>query len=94
MSSPALIHVPKGYLVRIDKPASLRVTCVQGMLWITQYGDIRDHFLRPGQCYEPRDFGTVLLNGLQESWCRIAHSRRESEIHVRDRERLISWTPA
>lgn len=39
----------RGDLVRFADGACRRVLCIEGMLWITQAGDARDHFLGPGE---------------------------------------------
>jgi hypothetical protein len=44
---------------RVPRGATLRVTCVSGLVWITQEGNARDHFLRGADTYVSREPGLV-----------------------------------
>lgn len=41
-----------------------RVMCTTGTLWLTQQGDLHDHFLKAGQSFTLYQGGTVLVQGL------------------------------
>jgi hypothetical protein len=45
----------------------VRCSCEAGDLWMTQEGDSRDHLLRPGQIYETRLRGEIVLTALADS---------------------------
>jgi hypothetical protein len=47
------------------------VACTAGMLWLTQPGDLHDHFLRAGQSFTLYQTGTVLVQGLPSGKARI-----------------------
>lgn len=44
-----MLKLDRGDLVRFADGACRKVLCIEGMLWITQAGDPRDHFLGPGE---------------------------------------------
>lgn len=44
-----------------------RVLCLRGLIWLTQEGDSRDIFLRPGEEWEIQQTGLVLVQALEET---------------------------
>ena len=51
-----------------DRPAKLKdaygkdIICIEGPLWITQTSDYEDHILEPGDHFEPRHHGPVIVS--------------------------------
>jgi hypothetical protein len=60
--NPALLR--RGSLMRIDAAAGDRVTCVRGMVWLTQENDPLDRILGAGESFLAERRGTVLVNAL------------------------------
>lgn len=54
----------RGSLMRIDAAAGDRVTCVRGMVWLTQENDPLDRILGAGETFCAERPGTVLVNAL------------------------------
>jgi hypothetical protein len=75
-----VISVPAGAVVRVDR----------GVLWLTQYPDRNDYFLRAGESMHLSGKGVCLVSALHESDFRvIAAERRESRL----RQFLASLAP-
>ncbi len=51
-------------LLRIAHPLGMRVDCLEGSLWITQDGDLRDVVLQAGQSFCPQSAQPVLISAL------------------------------
>ncbi|WP_009963843.1 DUF2917 domain-containing protein [Verrucomicrobium spinosum] len=65
-------EVESGELVKIKQPGGLtRITCVRGVLWITQEGDPTDYVLHQGETFRPQTRGSVLVEGLHASLIRL-----------------------
>ena len=43
------------------------IRCLEGVLWITQDGDIKDHILSAGEKYTANRKGKVVLQALKKS---------------------------
>lgn len=67
-----LVSVPRGSCFRIEDPHGLVVVCDCGLLWLTQVGDMIDHFLIPGQACILRPAGTVVVEALRDSRCHVS----------------------
>jgi hypothetical protein len=52
----------QGNLMRIEASAGSRVTCVRGMVWLTQEQDRLDHILCAGESFVCDRAGAVLVN--------------------------------
>ncbi|HET8563795.1 MAG TPA: DUF2917 domain-containing protein [Candidatus Binatia bacterium] len=62
------VSLPKGSLLRvegIDKGAVVR--CFSGALWVTQEGDVEDHFLDPGEKCVVNSKGLVIVQVLEDA---------------------------
>lgn len=57
---------PEGSL-RIEQGTSIEVTCLSGVVWITQERDVRDLFLAPGESMLLRRRGLALVTALERS---------------------------
>ena len=66
-------------MLALEREASLRVepgmrvqlTCLSGVLWITQEGDWRDLFLGPGQSFELSPRGVAVVTALEAASVRV-----------------------
>ena len=47
------------------------VTCLEGMIWITQAGDPRDHLLLAGDQFAVNRGGNVLVEAVREARVRV-----------------------
>ena len=45
----------------------VRLTALQGTLWVTQQGDAQDYLLRPGEAFTITRPGTVVVQGMREA---------------------------
>ena len=64
-------------LQRVDDRASRVINCVQGIIWITQEGDLEDHVLMPGEQFEATKPGLVVVEALRDARLRITRSTPE-----------------
>jgi len=64
-------------LQRVDDHASRVINCVQGIIWITQEGDLEDHVLMPGEQFEATRPGLVVVEALRDARLRITRSMPE-----------------
>ena len=48
-----------------------RITCLSGVVWITQPGDLEDIVLSTGEAFTITQKGTILIEGLAESRLKI-----------------------
>jgi len=53
--------------LRIEQGTSIEVTCLSGVVWITQERDVRDLFLAPGESMSLRRRGLALVTALERS---------------------------
>lgn len=53
-----------GSLMRIEATAGSRITCVRGLVWLTQEHDRLDHVLSVGESFVCDRGGVVLINAL------------------------------
>jgi hypothetical protein len=58
--------VPAGSVIRVER----------GVLWLTQYPDRNDYFLRPGESMRLRPSGAPLISALHESELRVLTAKR------------------
>lgn len=66
------MEVESGEVVRFQHPGEVsRITCVRGLLWITQEGDPTDYVLHRGESFRPQTRGTVLVEGMHASLIRL-----------------------
>lgn len=47
------------------------IECEQGVLWVTCPGKYGDHFLIPGDRFETRGRGKVLVEALRDAYLRV-----------------------
>jgi hypothetical protein len=46
------------------------IVCTNGVLWVTQEGDLEDYLLRKGEKFAAHRLGLVLIQALTDSACR------------------------
>ena len=63
------MHLAKGGVVSVPSGATIRVE--RGVLWITQYPDRNDYFLRAGESMRLSRRSAPLISGLHESVFRV-----------------------
>jgi hypothetical protein len=56
------------------------ISCLNGRLWITQEGDLRDYVLEPGQEFWVTRAGTMIVQALENS--KFKFSLNEIDNHV------------
>ena len=72
----ARVELDDARFLRILDGAGTTVTCLQGCLWLTRDGCVRDVQLAPGACYEIEDGATVIVSAFGPS---LAHVTRPAE---------------
>jgi hypothetical protein len=65
--STAILEIPRGEVREIGCHQPLAVRCLEGMVWITQEGDSRDHLLSAGQELRLEGLGRVVAEALKAS---------------------------
>lgn len=64
----------RGSLARIEDARGLRIEVWDGELWITQEGDQRDYFVKPGMSFLLSRNGIALVNALAHSHLTLSAS--------------------
>lgn len=59
-----VVTMPAGKLYRLDQAAI--VVCARGTAWVTQEGDWHDHVLRPGDTFDGRRPGLVVVQAMDD----------------------------
>ena len=62
----------KNALLSIAKPLGCRIDCLEGTLWITQDGDVRDTLLSAGEHHIARSRPRLIVQALEPGVVRIA----------------------
>jgi hypothetical protein len=63
----AMLILPAEKSLRIERNSQVRITCLSGLLWVTQEGDLRDLFALPEESLEFKRGGVVLITALEPS---------------------------
>ena len=67
------VELRKGELWRLENDVrGLSVVCMEGMLWITQEGDLKDYVLAPGQRFVVARRGSVVVGACTDARLRVA----------------------
>jgi hypothetical protein len=76
--------------VRVKAGTAVEITCVAGVLWVTQEGDPRDLFLAPGESLRLAGRGLTIVTALEPSFVRLVEGAR---ISVRSSTwlRVLRW---
>jgi hypothetical protein len=70
----AMITLEREASLRVEPGTRVEITCVSGVLWVTQEGDSRDLFLAPGESLELLPRGVTLVTALESSTVRVLDS--------------------
>jgi DUF2917 family protein len=65
--------------MRIEAPLGARVSCVSGVLWVTQEGDLRDLIVAPGESLEVGRGVTVAV-ALEPAVMKVVEHRPSSRV--------------
>ncbi|HET7363224.1 MAG TPA: DUF2917 domain-containing protein [Burkholderiales bacterium] len=69
----------RGAVLRIEDQPGTTIRVCSGALWVTQQGDVRDHYLIPGQSFTVDRDGTALATAMHSAWVSVTPPpRRES----------------
>lgn len=67
-SKMSRLYLGKGRVIRIEPtPAPLRIECRHGRLWVTQAGTAQDRILQPGESFQARQQGRVVIEALENA---------------------------
>jgi hypothetical protein len=68
MSNPKfVVELEQGDLLPLDRAKGVRISCVEGALWLTEERDAADVVLQPGQSYEVEATGRTLIQAMSRS---------------------------
>ena len=67
------------------------IKCLNGTLWVTQEGDLKDYVLEPGQDFWVTKPGIVVVQALENS--QFKYNRNELQNHVEINYQRIPYTP-
>lgn len=56
-----LLHLQPGHLLTLDRMKARRLRVRSGRLWITEPGDLTDHFVAAGESYTVKGNGRVVV---------------------------------
>jgi hypothetical protein len=68
MSKPKfVVELDQGDLLPLDSAKGVRISCVEGSLWLTEERGAADVVLQPGQSYEVEATGRTLVQAMSRS---------------------------
>jgi hypothetical protein len=68
MSNPKfVVELEQGDLLPLDRAKGVRISCVEGSLWLTEERGAADVVLQPGQSYEVQATGRTLVQAMSRS---------------------------
>jgi hypothetical protein len=68
MSNPKyVVELEQGDLLPLDGAKGVRVSCIEGSLWLTEERGAGDVVLQPGQSYEVAASGRTLVQAMSRS---------------------------
>lgn len=74
--APGHTHrIQKGATVSVQRPNGLEVACLQGTLWITHDGDVKDVVLERGQRYVADRNARMLVHALDAAELRLLRAQ-------------------
>jgi hypothetical protein len=81
MSNPKfVVELEQGDLLPLDRAKGVRVSCVDGTLWLTEERGAADVVLQPGQSYEVEATGRTLVQAMSRS--RVAVQALGTRAHL------------
>ncbi len=66
--------------LRVEPGTRVEITCLTGVLWVTQEGDARDLFLGPGESFKLLPRGVTLVAALEPATVRLLDIGAEPRI--------------
>ena len=69
-----MIALEREASLRVEPGTRVEITCLSGVLWVTQEGDSRDLFLARGASLELLPRGVTLVTALESSTVRVLDS--------------------
>lgn len=66
-----MIALEREASLRVEPGTRVEITCVSGVVWVTQRGDLRDLFLARGESLELLPRGATLVTALEPSMVRV-----------------------
>jgi hypothetical protein len=73
MSNPKfVVELEQGDLLPLDRAKGVRISCVEGSLWLTEERGAADVVLQPGQSYEVQATGRTLVQAMSRSRVAVA----------------------
>jgi hypothetical protein len=63
------------------------ISCVEGTIWITQEGDLKDYVVKSGKDFWVTKPGTVVVQALEDA--RIKYSLNELQDHVESNHQVL-----
>lgn len=71
-SMPQQKCLSQGEILRLEgNHRQERIQVLRGTVWVTQPGDVKDHILKAGECFQIQRAGLVLAQGLSSATLRI-----------------------
>ena len=61
----------KGGLLALANPLALRLECLEGSLWVTHDGDVKDLIVEAGESYQSERATRMLVYGLSSARLRV-----------------------
>jgi hypothetical protein len=74
----AVLALEREASLRVEPRTRVEVTCLSGVLWVTQEGDWRDLFLGPGESFKLLPRGVTLVTALESATVRVLDGSVES----------------
>ena len=62
-----VVELDQGDLLPLDRARGVRISCVEGSLWLTEERGAADVVLQPGQSYEVEATGRTLIQAMARS---------------------------
>jgi len=62
-----VVELEQGNLLPLDRAKGVRISCVEGSLWVTEERGTADIVLQPGQSYEVEATGRTLVQAMNRS---------------------------
>jgi len=69
-----MIELKAEACLRIERGPAVEIVCLQGVVWITQEGELQDMFLGPGEWRTLTPRGTMLIMALEPALLRVIDS--------------------
>jgi len=82
------LRLPRNETVAIEgSPRGLVLCCREGIVWLTQEGDDRDRFLKPGEMFCFAHGGKAVLEGHRDALITIVRGKHGASLPLRGNKR-------